>query len=99
MERKFGRAEQRAVWVANRRVEKVIRALLRNAAQKPHVILRFAQDDIGYTSKLLLHIVQQRPELAGARGMPQLPQGFGLDLPNALARDVERLADFFQSVL
>ena len=29
--------------------------------------------------------------------MAQLPQGFGFDLPNPLAGDVENLSDFFKS--
>ncbi len=31
--------------------------------------------------------------------MAELAEGFGLDLPDALAGDLEALADFFQSVL
>ena len=37
--------------------------------------------------------------MAGAGGMPQLSQRLGFDLPDAFARDVELLADFFQRML
>src|ERR1035438_6010294 len=41
----------------------------------------------------------QRAQAAGAFRGAQLPQRFGLNLANALARDVEFLADLFQGVL
>src|SRR6185503_20138240 len=42
---------------------------------------------------------QEAPELLGARGMPQLAERLGLDLPDPLAGDREVLADFLQRVL
>jgi hypothetical protein len=38
-------------------------------------------------------------QLAAAAGMAQLAQRLGFDLPDALARDLEALAHFFQRVL
>src|SRR5690348_6941925 len=43
--------------------------------------------------------IQERPQLLAARGMPQLAQGLGFDLADALAGDVELLADLFQRVV
>src|SRR3984893_6927821 len=43
--------------------------------------------------------LQEAPELLGARGMPELAERLGLDLPDALAGDREVLADLFQRVL
>src|SRR5690349_3702920 len=41
-------------------------------------------------------LVQVVPQLAAAGGMAELAQRFGLDLPDALARDVELLAHLFE---
>ena len=41
----------------------------------------------------------QGSQSAGSFGRAQLPQSFGFDLADALARDVEFLADLFQGVL
>src|SRR5580765_8098467 len=43
--------------------------------------------------------LQEAPELLGARGMAELAQRLGLDLPDALASDREVLADLLQRVL
>src|SRR6266481_4173687 len=43
--------------------------------------------------------VQEGAEAAAPAGMPQFPQSFCFDLPDALARDSEVLTDFFQGVL
>src|ERR1051325_7988286 len=43
--------------------------------------------------------LEECPQLAAPRRMPQLAQGLCLDLTNALARDGEALADFFERVL
>src|SRR5215470_18979560 len=42
---------------------------------------------------------EEAPQLLGPRGMPELAQGFGLDLADALAGDREVLADLLQRVL
>src|SRR5262245_49505061 len=42
---------------------------------------------------------QERPQLARARRMAQLAERLGFDLPDALARDGEALADFLERVL
>src|SRR5262250_422299 len=42
---------------------------------------------------------EERPQLAAARWMAQLAQRLGFDLPDALARDGEALADFLERVL
>src|ERR1051325_1774557 len=42
---------------------------------------------------------EEAPELLGARGMAELAQRLGLDLPDALAGDREVLADLLQGVL
>src|ERR671912_454996 len=42
---------------------------------------------------------EERPQLPAARGMPQLAQRLGLDLPDPLARDREALAHLFEGVL
>src|SRR5437879_7261953 len=44
-------------------------------------------------------LVQEALQPLGARGVPQLAQRLGLDLPYALARDVELLADLLQRVV
>src|SRR4029077_7717210 len=44
-------------------------------------------------------LFEKDPEDFATRGMPQLPQRLGFDLPNPLPRDREVLTDFFQSVL
>src|SRR5690348_17061229 len=49
-------------------------------------------------SRLLLEI-EERAKLFAARRMPQLAQRLGLDLADALAGDVELLANFFQGVV
>src|SRR5258708_33151327 len=41
----------------------------------------------------------QRPQPSCTLGRAQLPQCFGFNLPDALARDVEFLADLFECVL
>src|SRR4051812_50037470 len=43
--------------------------------------------------------LEERAQLLRPRRVPQLPQGLGLYLPDALARHVELLADFFQRVV
>src|SRR2546425_10445107 len=43
--------------------------------------------------------LQEAPELLRARWVPELAQGFGLDLADALPRDGEVLADLLQRVL
>ena len=42
---------------------------------------------------------EKRAELVGALGVAQLAQRLGFDLADALARDGELLADFFERVL
>ena len=42
---------------------------------------------------------RQTLELARPRRVPQLAQRLGLDLPDALSRDLEALADLFERVL
>src|SRR5262249_22666730 len=42
---------------------------------------------------------EERAKLARPRGMPQLPERLRFDLPDALARDGEALADFLERVL
>src|SRR6266545_868623 len=43
--------------------------------------------------------LEEAPELLGARGMAELAERLGLDLPDALARDREVLPHLFQGVL
>ncbi len=43
--------------------------------------------------------LEKRFELAAPRWMAELSQRFGLDLPDALARDRKALSDFFERVL
>src|SRR5262249_52670904 len=43
--------------------------------------------------------LEERLELLRARGVPQLPQGLGLDLADALAGHVEGPADLLEGVL
>src|SRR5688572_16116710 len=45
---------------------------------------------------LLLLDVQESLKLPNARGMAHLAERLGLDLPDALARDLELLSDFLQ---
>src|ERR1035437_11146735 len=45
-----------------------------------------------------LHVVEQRPQLAGAGWVTQFTQSLGFDLAYTFPGDVERLADFFQCV-
>src|SRR5438067_1824295 len=42
---------------------------------------------------------EERAKFARPRGVPQLAERLGFDLPDALARDREALADFLQRVL
>src|SRR5580765_7676384 len=42
---------------------------------------------------------EERPQLAAARGVPQLAQRLGLDLTDAFTRDGEALPDLFERVL
>src|SRR5690606_23158495 len=44
-------------------------------------------------------VFQEAPKLLGAARMAELAQGLGFDLADALAGDVELLADFFQRVI
>src|SRR6188508_806068 len=44
-------------------------------------------------------ILEETPQLLAAARVPQLAQRLGLDLPDALARDVELLADFLERVV
>src|SRR5688572_11101351 len=44
-------------------------------------------------------ILDERSEVASAQGMPQFPERLRLDLADALARDGESLANFFERVL
>src|SRR5205085_347284 len=50
-------------------------------------------------SKLLTNAFEERLELARARGVAQFPKRLSFDLPDALARDGEVLADLFERVL
>src|SRR6266542_7164940 len=43
--------------------------------------------------------LEEAPELLGARGMAELAERLGLDLPDALARDREVLPHLFERVL
>jgi hypothetical protein len=43
-------------------------------------------------------VLEEALELAGPDGVLELADGLGLDLPDALAGDLEDLADFFQRV-
>src|SRR3546814_1621892 len=43
--------------------------------------------------------IQERPQLAGAAGVLQLPERLGLDLADALAGHRELLADFLEGVV
>src|SRR5208337_5636415 len=43
--------------------------------------------------------IQEGAELPAARGMAQLPQGFGLNLPDAFPGHGKTLPDFLQRVL
>ena len=52
----------------------------------------------GQTQPITLAFVVAAQMLA-AHGMPELAQGLGLDLANALTRDVKELADLFQSMV
>src|SRR5438874_553146 len=54
--------------------------------------VRFALDKI-------LFPLEKTPQLFRTRRMPQLAQCLGLDLADALAGDIELLADFFQRVV
>src|SRR5438876_1127518 len=51
----------------------------------------------GYDSSALAF--EEATQLLRTRRVTQLAQGLGLDLPDALARDVELLADFFERVI
>src|SRR5436309_3470606 len=51
------------------------------------------------TPKTLERGIEERPELLRSRRMPQLAQGLRFDLTDALARDVERAADFLERML
>ena len=50
-------------------------------------------------SKSVVHAVHERAQLARARWMTQLAQCLRLDLPDALARDRERLPNLFERML
>src|SRR5215468_9674666 len=53
----------------------------------------------GPRSGPLADCLQKRLQLLRPRGVPELPQGLRLDLPDALARDVEGAADLLERVL
>jgi hypothetical protein len=51
------------------------------------------------SAKRGLFDVEERAQLFGAARVTQLAQGLGFDLADALAGDVELLADFFERVI
>src|SRR6185437_1123361 len=60
---------------------------------------RFAATPFRWKGVKALLEIEERAKLFAARRMPQLAQSLGLYLPDALAGDVELLADFFQRVV
>src|ERR1700688_3995001 len=59
----------------------------------------FASHDSPAPGSLRRPAFEKRAKLPASRGVAQLPERLGLDLPDALARDGEALSDLLQRVL